>query len=218
MPDLSQILLLVPFKVTVWRCAGDTKAGGNTFGNVWRISISHAPTGETTTVYFDHWFILLHKKLLNLCMVFVWKMTLTIMCLEGLGLDYLPALAAHHQVEVILCGTLTKYWHVCTWKTQPEWSQVKKRLIKSTCIHLAPQLRAQSELFLKHPSSIILTWCLEKNLNNTMIFLQPLFRAIRQTDKQINLNKEFLIAPVQFYCSFRIILGLLYVGILRSII
>lgn len=46
MPDLSQILLLVPSKVTVWRCAGDTKAVGNTFGNAWRISISHAPTGE----------------------------------------------------------------------------------------------------------------------------------------------------------------------------
>lgn len=34
------------------------------------------------------------------------------MCLEGLGLDNLAALAAHHQVEVVLCGTLAKYWHV----------------------------------------------------------------------------------------------------------
>lgn len=41
-------------------------------------------------------------------------MTLTIVCLEGLGLDYLTAVAAHHQVEVVLCGTLAKYGHVCT--------------------------------------------------------------------------------------------------------
>lgn len=37
----------------------------------------------------------------------------TIVCVEGLGLDNLAALAAHHQVEVVLCGTLAKYWHVC---------------------------------------------------------------------------------------------------------
>lgn len=41
-------------------------------------------------------------------------MTLTVVCLEGLGLDYLTAVAAHHQVEVVLCGTLAKYGHVCT--------------------------------------------------------------------------------------------------------
>lgn len=40
-------------------------------------------------------------------------LTLTVVCLEGLGLDYLTAVAAHHQVEVILCRTLAKYWHVC---------------------------------------------------------------------------------------------------------
>ena len=35
------------------------------------------------------------------------------MCLEGLRLDYLTAVAAHHQVEVVLRGTLAKYGHVC---------------------------------------------------------------------------------------------------------
>lgn len=38
---------------------------------------------------------------------------LTIVCLEGLGLDHLTAVAAHHQVEVVLRRTLAKYWHVC---------------------------------------------------------------------------------------------------------
>lgn len=38
---------------------------------------------------------------------------LTVVCLEGLGLDHLTAVAAHHQVEVILRRTLAKYWHVC---------------------------------------------------------------------------------------------------------
>lgn len=41
-------------------------------------------------------------------------MTLTVVSLEGLGLDHLTALAAHHQVEVVLCGALAKYGHVCT--------------------------------------------------------------------------------------------------------
>jgi len=35
------------------------------------------------------------------------------MCLEGLRLDYLTAVVAHHQVEVVLRGTLAKYGHVC---------------------------------------------------------------------------------------------------------
>jgi len=34
-------------------------------------------------------------------------------CLEGLGFDYLTAVAAHDQVEVILCRTLAKDGHVC---------------------------------------------------------------------------------------------------------
>lgn len=56
---------------------------------------------------------------------------LTVVCLEGLGLDYLTAVAAHHQVEVILCGTLAKYGHVCTeGKNQQDRAQVKERQIK----------------------------------------------------------------------------------------
>lgn len=55
--------------------------------------------------------------------------TLTVVCLEGLGLDYLTTLAAHHQIEVVLCRTLAKYWHVCTReKNQPQ--RVKERQIK----------------------------------------------------------------------------------------
>lgn len=46
-------------------------------------------------------------------------LTLTVVCLEGLGLDYLTAVAAHHQVEVVLCRTLAKYWHVCIWEEKP---------------------------------------------------------------------------------------------------
>lgn len=58
-------------------------------------------------------------------------MTLTVVCLEGLGLDYLTAVAAHHKIEVVLCGTLAKYWHVCTReKNQPQRAQVKERQIK----------------------------------------------------------------------------------------
>lgn len=41
--------------------------------------------------------------------------TLTVVCLEGLGLDYLTTVVAHHQIEVVLCGTLAEYWHVCSW-------------------------------------------------------------------------------------------------------
>lgn len=44
----------------------------------------------------------------------VCALKLTVVCLEGLGLHYLAAVAAHHQVEVVLCGTLAKYVHVCT--------------------------------------------------------------------------------------------------------
>lgn len=39
------------------------------------------------------------------------------MCLEGLGLHYLTAVAAHHQVEVILCWTLAKNGHVFSAQT-----------------------------------------------------------------------------------------------------
>lgn len=38
---------------------------------------------------------------------------LTVVRLEGLGLHHLAAVAAHHQVEVVLCWTLAKYGHVC---------------------------------------------------------------------------------------------------------
>lgn len=41
-------------------------------------------------------------------------MTLTIVCLEGLGLDHLAAVVAHHQVKVVLCGVLAEDGHVCT--------------------------------------------------------------------------------------------------------
>ena len=47
------------------------------------------------------------------CVFELMCMTLTIVRLEGLWFDYLSTVAAHHQVEVILCGTLAKYWHVC---------------------------------------------------------------------------------------------------------
>ena len=55
-------------------------------------------------------------KWLNIYMhIFVCMgMMLTVVCLEGLGLDYLTTVAAHHQVEVVLCGTLAEYGHVCT--------------------------------------------------------------------------------------------------------
>lgn len=51
----------------------------------------------------------------------------TVVCLEGLGLDNLAALAAHDQVEVVLCGTLAKYWHVCVRRRNNE--TVHKQLI-----------------------------------------------------------------------------------------
>ncbi len=51
--------------------------------------------------------------------------TLTIVCLEGLGLDYLTAVAAHHQVEVVLCGTLAKYGHVCSERKNKSHSCIK---------------------------------------------------------------------------------------------
>lgn len=55
-------------------------------------------------------------------------LTLTVVCLEGLGLDYLTTVVAHHQIEVVLCGTLAKYWHVCSWeKNQTQRAQVKVR-------------------------------------------------------------------------------------------
>lgn len=55
------------------------------------------------------------------------RTTLTVVCLEGLGLDHLAAVAAHHQVEVVLCGTLAKYGHVCAeGKNQPHRTQVKE--------------------------------------------------------------------------------------------
>lgn len=38
-------------------------------------------------------------------------------CLKGLWLDYLTTVAAHHQVEVVLCGTLAKYGHVFSAQT-----------------------------------------------------------------------------------------------------
>lgn len=38
---------------------------------------------------------------------------LTVVCLEGLGFEYLTAVAAHDQVEVILGRTLAKDGHVC---------------------------------------------------------------------------------------------------------
>lgn len=58
------------------------------------------------------------------------RITLTVVCLEGLGFDYLTAVAAHHQVEVILCRTLAKYGHVCTQeKIEAETAQVKERQI-----------------------------------------------------------------------------------------
>lgn len=47
-------------------------------------------------------------------------MKCTVVCLEGLGLDNLAALAAHHQEEVVLCGTLAKYWHVCVGRRNNE--------------------------------------------------------------------------------------------------
>lgn len=54
-------------------------------------------------------------------------MMLTVVCLEGLGLDYLTAVAAHHQVEVVLCGTLAKYGHVCTWEGKMNQTRHKSR-------------------------------------------------------------------------------------------
>lgn len=38
---------------------------------------------------------------------------LTVVCLEGLGFNYMAAVAAHDQVKVVLCRTLAKYGHVC---------------------------------------------------------------------------------------------------------
>lgn len=35
-----------------------------------------------------------------------------VVCLEGLGFNYMTAVVAHDQVEVILCRTLAKYGHV----------------------------------------------------------------------------------------------------------
>lgn len=68
------------------------------------------------------------RKWLHICMcVHCKRTTLTVVCLEGLGLDHLAAVAAHHQVEVVLCGTLAKYGHVCAeGKNQPHRTQVKE--------------------------------------------------------------------------------------------
>lgn len=78
---------------------------------------------------------------LGICMYAIVR--LTIVCLKGLGLDYLTAEAAHHQVEVVLCGTLAKYRHVCTQgKNEPERAEVRERQISWICIYLVPQLEA----------------------------------------------------------------------------
>lgn len=52
--------------------------------------------------------------------------SLTKVCLKGLWLDYLTTVAAHHQVEVVLCGTLAKYGHVCKRKIEADGAQLKE--------------------------------------------------------------------------------------------
>ena len=42
---------------------------------------------------------------------------LTIMRLKSLRFDNLVAVITHHQVEIIMCRTETKYWHICNRET-----------------------------------------------------------------------------------------------------
>lgn len=61
------------------------------------------------------------------------RRALTKVCLEGLGFDYLTAVAAHDQVKVVLRRTLAEYGHICRRrrrKTQTDKHRVSRSKFK----------------------------------------------------------------------------------------
>lgn len=99
------------------------------------------------------------------------------MCLEGLGLDHLTAVAAHHQVEVVLRRTLAKYWHVCVegkWQDR-ERQQVslRQRETQRRVAKVNSALRAVRKDRKLGPHSRAHTANIPRALTKVSVYLQP---------------------------------------------